>query len=48
MKHTIDLQKYNLRTDLTIEKIKQSDYKNPKIDISKYKDIVIEKIKLSS
>lgn len=47
MKHTIDLQKYNLRTDLTIEKIKQSDYKNPKIDISKYKDIVIEKIKLS-
>ena len=45
MKHTIDLLKYNLRTDLAIEKIENIPTK--KIARKKYKDILIEKINVS-
>lgn len=48
MKHTIDLQKYSLRTDLAIERISQSDYKKLSIETYKYKNIIIEKTRLSS
>lgn len=46
MKHTIDLQKYNLRTDLTIEKIEQCNYIKSKINKKKYKNIIVEKVNL--
>ena len=45
MKHTIDLQKYNLRTDLAIEKVADASLK--KIKKRKYKDIVIETISIT-
>ena len=43
MKHTVDLQKYNLRTDLAIEKVKENEIK---IKRNKYKDIIIETINI--
>ena len=46
MKHTVDLQNYNLRTDLTVEKLEQNDIKSSKIKKSKYKDIIIETVDL--
>ena len=47
MKHTIDLQKYNLRTDLAIESLKQNKINKPNIIRSKYKDIIIETVNIS-
>ncbi|MBR3523332.1 MAG: GPR endopeptidase [Bacilli bacterium] len=48
MKHTVDLQKYNLRTDLTIEKLEQNKITNSKIKKSKYKDIIIETVNINA
>ena len=45
MKHTIDLQKYNLRTDLAIEKVAYISSK--KVKKRKYKDIIIETIDIT-